>query len=71
MSRVPTDLAWGRIVRALKKAGFVVIREGKHTSMSKDDRLVIIPRHPRIKRETLRGIIEDAGMTPEEFRELL
>lgn len=39
--------------------------------MSKDDRLVIIPRHPRIKRETLRGIIEDAGMTPEEFRELL
>jgi predicted RNA binding protein YcfA (HicA-like mRNA interferase family) len=39
--------------------------------MAKDERLVVIPRHSRIKRETLRGIIEDAGLTPEKFRNLI
>lgn len=68
---IPTDLSYDRVVRALKKNGFVVLREGKHTSMHKDDKIVIIPRHSRIKRETLRDIIKDAGLAVEEFKELL
>jgi predicted RNA binding protein YcfA (HicA-like mRNA interferase family) len=39
--------------------------------MTNGELLVVIPRHPRIKRETLRGIIHDAGLTPEEFRDLI
>ncbi|MEK9145015.1 MAG: type II toxin-antitoxin system HicA family toxin [Elusimicrobiota bacterium] len=58
-------------MRALKRAGFALRHEGKHTSMARGDRVVIVPRHPRIKRETLRGIIDDAGLTVEEFRDCL
>ena len=59
------------MVRALKRAGFLLRHEGKHTSLSKADRIVIVPRHLRIKSGTLRGIIEDAGMTVDEFRDLV
>ncbi|MGV8120126.1 MAG: type II toxin-antitoxin system HicA family toxin [Candidatus Xenobiia bacterium LiM19] len=68
---VPTDISSQRLIRALKKAGFIVVRKGKHISLYKNDRIVIVPRHKRIKRETLRGIIEDAGLSDEDFRELL
>jgi predicted RNA binding protein YcfA (HicA-like mRNA interferase family) len=71
VSQVPTDLSSERIVRALKKAGYELSREGKHISMIKGEQIVIIPRHKRIKRETLRGIIQDAGLSVKEFRSLL
>ena len=71
MSQVPTDVSSERVVRVLRKAGFELAREGKHISMVKGDRIVVIPRHKRIKRETLRGIIKDAGLSIEEFRKLL
>lgn len=34
-----------RAVKAFEKAGFRAIREGKHISMVKDDRIIIIPRN--------------------------
>jgi predicted RNA binding protein YcfA (HicA-like mRNA interferase family) len=34
-----------RAVKAFQKAGFVVIREGKHISMAKDDRIIITDYH--------------------------
>lgn len=71
MSNIPTDLSAERVVRALKKAGFEIIRQGKHISMVKRDVIVIIPRHKRIKRETLREIIKDSELTIEEFKDLL
>jgi predicted RNA binding protein YcfA (HicA-like mRNA interferase family) len=58
-------------VRALIKAGFDVIRQGKHIVMSDGTRQVTIPRHNPIKAYTLGGIVQDAGLTPEEFRKLL
>jgi predicted RNA binding protein YcfA (HicA-like mRNA interferase family) len=69
--KIPTDVSWDRVINALKKIGFVVRREGKHTSMTKGENIVIIPRHKRIKRETLRDIIKDAGLTIEGFKDLL
>ena len=42
MSKVP-DLSHERIVTALSKAGFVVVREGKHTSMYNQSRRVMAP----------------------------
>ena len=68
---VPTDVSWNRLIRVLKKAGFTVMREGRHTSMIKDDRIIIVPRHKRIKRETLREIIRDSGLGLEKFKSLL
>jgi predicted RNA binding protein YcfA (HicA-like mRNA interferase family) len=58
-------------VRALEKAGYSVIRQGKHIVMSDGTRQVTIPRHNPIKAFTLGGIVQDAGLTVEEFRKLL
>ncbi len=58
-------------VRAFKKAGFRVVREGKHISMSDGRRIIIIPRANPINAFTMAGIIRDAGLTIEEFKKLL
>jgi predicted RNA binding protein YcfA (HicA-like mRNA interferase family) len=58
-------------VRALEKAGFQIIRQGKHIVMSDGTRQVTIPRHNPIKAFTMGGIVQDAGLTEEEFRRLL
>ena len=58
-------------VRALEKAGFAIIRQGKHIVMSDGTRQVTLPRHNPIKAFTLGGIVKDAGLTVEEFRKLL
>jgi len=58
-------------VRALERAGFAIIRQGKHIVMSDGMRQVTIPRHNPIKAFTLGGIVQDAGLTVEAFRKLL
>jgi predicted RNA binding protein YcfA (HicA-like mRNA interferase family) len=58
-------------VRALEKAGFRILRQGKHIVMSDGTRQVTIPRHNPIKAFTMGGIVQDAGLTAEEFRKLL
>ncbi len=58
-------------VRALEKAGFQIIRQGKHIVMSDGTRQVTVPRHNPIKAFTMGGIAQDAGLSPEEFRKLL
>lgn len=60
-----------RAVSALQKAGFTIIRQGKHIVMSNGTRIVTIPRHNPINAITMGGIIRDAGLTNEEFRRLL
>ncbi len=58
-------------VRALQKAGFQIIRQGKHIVMSDGTRQVTIPRHNPIQAFTMGGIVRDAGLTVDEFRQLL
>lgn len=58
-------------IRALRKAGFEVVREGKHTVMSDGGRILTIPRHNPINAFTMGGIAKDAGLTPNQFRGLL
>jgi len=58
-------------VRAFQKAGFKIIREGKHISMSNGSRVIIIPRANPINAFTMAGIVRDAGLTIEEFKKLL
>ena len=59
-------------VRALEKAGFRVVRQGKHVVMTKDDgRILTIPRHNPVNAITMGGIVRDAGLTIEEFKALL
>jgi len=58
-------------VRALEKAGYQVIRQGKPIVLSDGTRQVTIPRHNPIKAFTMGGIVRDARLTVEEFRKLL
>jgi len=58
-------------VRALERAGFSVVRQGKHIVMSNGARILTIPRHSPVNAFTLGGIVRDAGLTVEQFRELL
>ncbi|MBI1874254.1 MAG: type II toxin-antitoxin system HicA family toxin [Acidobacteria bacterium] len=58
-------------VRALQRAGFRVAREGKHIVMTDGQRIVTIPRHDPVNSYTMGGIVQDAGLTVEQFRELL
>jgi predicted RNA binding protein YcfA (HicA-like mRNA interferase family) len=61
-----------RAIRAFQKAGFWIVREGKHISMTDGERIIIIPRANPIDAFTMGGIIKDAGMmTVEEFKKLL
>jgi predicted RNA binding protein YcfA (HicA-like mRNA interferase family) len=58
-------------VRALEKAGFGVVRQGKHIVMTSGVRILTIPRHNPVNPLTMGGIVRDAGLTVEEFRKLL
>jgi len=58
-------------VRALEKAGFRVVRQGKHIVMSNGQRILTIPRHNPVNAFTLGGIARDAGLSVEQFRDLL
>ena len=58
-------------VRALEKAGFGVVRQGKHIVMTDGVRILTIPRHNPVNALTMGGIVRDAGLTVDEFRKLL
>ncbi|HEX2644586.1 MAG TPA: type II toxin-antitoxin system HicA family toxin [Thermoanaerobaculia bacterium] len=70
MGRIP-GVPHLRAVRALEKAGFRVVRQGKHIVMSNGSRILTVPRGNPINALTLGGIVRDAGLTEEEFRQLL
>jgi predicted RNA binding protein YcfA (HicA-like mRNA interferase family) len=61
-------------VKALGKIGFYVARQkGSHITMRRDapPGRVTVPNHQTIKPGMLRRIINDAGLTVDEFRDLL
>ncbi len=73
MTRLPS-VSGRECVRALERAGFYVDRQrGSHIVMKRDDppARVVVPDHRELKRGTLRAIIRQAGLTVEEFVELL
>ena len=64
-----------KVVRALERAGFTVVRiSGSHRVMRHPDgRTVVVPVHAGrdIAKGTLRNILAIIGMDAEEFRKLL
>jgi predicted RNA binding protein YcfA (HicA-like mRNA interferase family) len=60
-----------RALRAFRKAGFEVVREGKHVVLSDGRRILTIPRANPINSYTMAGIVKDAGLTIDEFKKLL
>ena len=70
--KIPRDVNGTEAVRALRRAGFETLRQtGSHLIMRKDGRTVVVPQHKPVKPGTLKGMIEQAGLTVEEFAKLL
>ena len=70
MGNVP-QVNHSRVIRALERAGYRVIRQGKHIIMSDGKTVLTIPRNNPIKTTTLKQILECANITLEQFKELL
>lgn len=60
-----------KAVRALERAGFSILRQGKHIIMSNGALTVIVPRNNPIQAATMGAIVQAAGLTIESFRKLL
>jgi hypothetical protein len=58
-------------VRVFAKLGFRIAHEDKLTVMSNGRVRLTIPRHNSINPFTMAAIAKDAGLTPEQFRELM
>lgn len=74
MPPVPS-LPGERVVRALERAGFEVARvRGSHRIMRHPDgRGTTVPVHSgrNVAKGTLRGILADTGLTPEDLQRLV
>jgi predicted RNA binding protein YcfA (HicA-like mRNA interferase family) len=69
-------LSGRKIIKALGKADFYpVSKKGSHVKLKKKTAkgtiIVIVPDHKEVSKGTLRDIINDAGLTVEEFLELM
>ncbi|MCC6805617.1 MAG: type II toxin-antitoxin system HicA family toxin [Anaerolineae bacterium] len=62
-----------KCINALQRAGFSFVRQtGSHTVYHDGEHVVVVPRHPgKIKPGTMKSIIRQAGMSVDEFLELL
>lgn len=75
MAKLPS-VSGTRVVRALKRAGFVELRQrGSHVSLAKQTAertyRTIVPQHSTLAKGTLSDILKQAGLTLEEFLDLL
>ena len=73
MSKLPV-VSGKECIKALRKAGFYFKRqEGSHITLRKDEPFaqVVVPDHQELDRGTLRAIIRQAGLSVDEFIELV
>jgi predicted RNA binding protein YcfA (HicA-like mRNA interferase family) len=70
--KLPRDLSGAEVARALQRLGFVVRRQtGSHLIMRLDERSVVVPQHRTLKPGTLKGILEQAGISIEQLTDKL
>jgi predicted RNA binding protein YcfA (HicA-like mRNA interferase family) len=73
MSKLPV-ISGRKCVRALEQAGFYRKRQtGSHLILRRDEPFaqVVVPEHKVLDRGTLRAIIQQAGLSVDEFVNLL
>lgn len=72
MAKLPVDAAPEKVIQALTRLGFRLLREGSHISMARknDDGVPVrltIPNHRRIKGSTLHTILTHTCIPTEDF----
>jgi predicted RNA binding protein YcfA (HicA-like mRNA interferase family) len=75
MPKLPRDVSGDEARKAFERAGWIFDRQtGSHMILYHPDHpptTLSIPRHRVLKPGLLRGLIKDAGLTVEQFLELL
>jgi predicted RNA binding protein YcfA (HicA-like mRNA interferase family) len=76
MSRHLPAISGRELIRALRRAGFVVLRQkGSHVSLEKRSAdgywRTVVPLHREIRPGTLSDILHQAGLSKDQLMELL
>ena len=74
MPAFPVDAPQRRVIKALERLGFRVVRKHEHISMARDNAdgtqtPLTMPNHRRIKGSTLRTICTQVGIGRNDFLE--
>ncbi len=72
MAKFPIDAPKRKVVKALQALGFLIVREGAHISMSRENTdgtrtPLTMPNHSTLKSSTLRTICGQAGIPRADF----
>jgi len=74
VSKLPRGLSGKEVIKALERAGvYIRRRKGSHIVLRRDNPFaqVVVPEHKSIDTGTLASILDGAGLTVEDFIELL
>jgi len=70
MPKFPVDAPKAKVIKALERLGFQLIREGNHISMSRenaDGTNTPLTNHCTLKSSTLRTILSQSGISRDDF----
>ena len=72
MPKFPSDAPIRKVLKSLGILGFSMVREGNHIAMVRDNfngtkTPLTMPNHPTLKSSTLRTILNQTGITRNEF----
>lgn len=72
MPKFPVDVPKPRLLKALESLGFRIVREGNHIALERlnpdgSRTPMTMPNHRTIKSSTLRTILNQAGISRDDF----
>ena len=75
MAKFPVNAPKSKVVKALEKLGFQIVREREHIAMLRENNdgtttPLTLPNHKKIKASTLRSICTKANISRQDFLSL-
>ncbi|MCQ3935587.1 MAG: type II toxin-antitoxin system HicA family toxin [Chloroflexi bacterium] len=72
MPKFPVDAPRAKVIKALERLGFKIVREGNHIAMLRENpdgtkTPLTMPNHRTIKSSTLRTILSQCGISRDDF----